>query len=61
MRFVLFSVDHVRQTTHVMPSLFLLDELTGDLRLNMSHSNLSDSLGSHVVVVEVRWLKFFSI
>ena len=35
-------------------SLFLLDTFSGDLKLNMSNSKLSASLGTYEIIVEVR-------
>ena len=52
-RYLLLSVDKVSQINHVNSSLFLIDFATGDLRLNMSHQNLTNSLGHHVVLIQV--------
>ncbi|XP_078489078.1 protocadherin alpha-4-like [Ciona intestinalis] len=36
------------------PSLFMVDAISGDLRLNMSRSNLAEELGIHTIVVEAQ-------
>ena len=51
--FTLLLVDGVKQKAEVNRSLFILDSVSGDLRLNMSEPTLTSSLGVHVIVVEV--------
>ncbi len=35
-------------------ALFLLEEVSGDLRMNMSHVDLMEKIGQHEVVIEVK-------
>ena len=39
--------------TKELPQKFILDEVTGNLRLNMSNPNLKALVGSHTLLIKV--------
>ena len=56
---ILYEDGKIYNDTHQMSNLFLVDMETGQLRLNMLHTDIERKLGEHRIVVEVRGIKHF--